>query len=84
MNRPEPLDDNTTLHPRRSQDIGIPATFMINDLGTPLSADKGLFVYTTPTGQSGILIVDADGLVTLPSVTIGTGTGNRFILTVPS
>ena len=48
-----PLDDNTTLHPRRSQDIGIPATFMINDLGTPLSADKGLFVYTTPTGQSG-------------------------------
>ncbi len=48
-----PLDDNTSLHPRRAQDIGIPATFMINDLGTPLSADKGLFVYTTPTGQSG-------------------------------
>lgn len=48
-----PLDDNTTLHPRRSPDIGIPATFMINDLGTPLSVDQGLFVYTTPTGQSG-------------------------------
>ena len=48
-----PLDDNTTLHPRRSPDIGIPATFMINDLGTPLSADQGLFVYTTPAGQSG-------------------------------
>ena len=48
-----PLDDNTTLHPRRSQGIGIPATFMINDLGTPLSVDQGLFVYTTPTGQSG-------------------------------
>jgi hypothetical protein len=47
------LDDNTSLHSRRSQDIGIPATFMINDPGTPLSADKGLFVYTTPTGQSG-------------------------------
>ncbi len=48
-----PLDDNTTLHPRRSPDIGIPATFMINDLGTPLSVDQGMFVYTTPTGQSG-------------------------------
>lgn len=48
-----PLDDNTTLHSRRSPGIGIPATFMINDLGTPLSADQGLFVYTTPTGQSG-------------------------------
>ena len=48
-----PLDDNTTLHPRRAQDIGIPATFMINDLGVPLTADQGLFVYTTPTGQSG-------------------------------
>ncbi|MFO0999575.1 MAG: hypothetical protein U0936_04505 [Planctomycetaceae bacterium] len=48
-----PLDDNTTLHPRRSPEIGIPATFMINDLGTPLSEDQGLFVYTTPTGQGG-------------------------------
>lgn len=48
-----PLDDNTTLHTRRSPGIGIPATLMINDLGTPLSADQGLFVYTTPTGQSG-------------------------------
>ncbi len=48
-----PLDDNTTLHSRRSPGIGIPATFLINDLGTPLSADQGLFVYTTPTGQAG-------------------------------
>lgn len=48
-----PLDDNTTLHPRRSPGIGIPATFMISDLGTPLSTDQGLFVYTTPKGQSG-------------------------------
>lgn len=47
------LDDNTTLHPNRSPGIGIPATFMINDLGTPLSPDQGLFVYTTPAGQSG-------------------------------
>ncbi len=48
-----PLDDDTTLHSRRSPDIGIPATFLINDLGTPLSPDQGMFVYTTPTGQSG-------------------------------
>lgn len=70
-----PLDDNTTLHPRRSPDIGIPATFMVNDLGTPLSADQGLFVYTTPTGKSGVWFY---------AVTQVTGNTESLVLTTGS
>jgi hypothetical protein len=70
-----PLDDNTSLHSRRSQDIGIPATFMINDLGTPLSANQGLFVYTTPTGQSGVWFY---------AVTQVTGNTESLVLTTGS
>lgn len=36
------------------------------------------------TVQSGTVVSDADGLVTLPRVQIGTGSGNRLILTVSS
>jgi hypothetical protein len=32
--------------------------------------------------QSGLVIVDADGLATIPGVQIGTGTGHRLVLTV--
>ena len=48
-----PLDDNTSVHSRVAPGSGVPANFVIQDLGTPLSGEKGLFVYTTPTGQSG-------------------------------
>ena len=48
-----PLDDNTSVHQYAAPGTGVPATFVISDLGTPLAASKGLFVYTTPAAQSG-------------------------------
>jgi len=48
-----PLDDNTSVHSRVAPGTGVPANFVIQDLGTPLSGEKGLFVYTTPAAQSG-------------------------------
>lgn len=47
------LDDNTSVHRHAAPDSGVPATFVIQDLGTPLSAEQGLFVFTTPQAQSG-------------------------------
>lgn len=46
-----PLDDNTSHHPLTG--VGAPANFVIADLGTPLSDDTGLFVYTIPAGGAG-------------------------------
>ncbi len=48
-----PLDDNTSVHSRVAPNSGAPGNFVIQDLGTPLSGEKGLFVYTTPAAQSG-------------------------------
>jgi hypothetical protein len=48
-----PLDDNTSVLQRAAPGTGVPNHFVIQDLGTPLPDDKGLFVYTTPSGQSG-------------------------------
>ncbi|MCA9051776.1 MAG: hypothetical protein KDA89_23725, partial [Planctomycetaceae bacterium] len=46
-----PLDDQTSVHKLAGDSL--PTHFIINDLGTPLSDNTGLFVYTTPAGQSG-------------------------------
>ena len=48
-----PLDDNTSVHQYAAPGTGVPATFVISDLGMPLAASKGLFVYTTPAAQAG-------------------------------
>ena len=48
-----PLDDKTSVHTRVAPGSGVPANFVIQDLGAPLSGEKGLFVCTTPTGKSG-------------------------------
>ncbi len=45
------LDDDTSVHKLTGPNA--PANFVIQDLTTPLSDNTGLFVYTTPTGQSG-------------------------------
>jgi pimeloyl-ACP methyl ester carboxylesterase len=45
------LDDNTSVHELTG--AGAPATFVIQDLGQPLSVDDGLFVFTTPVAQNG-------------------------------
>ncbi len=46
-----PLDENTSVH--QLTGAGAPQTFVINDLGTPLSSDQGLFVHTTASGSGG-------------------------------
>lgn len=48
-----PLDDNTSVNVGAAPGVGVPANFVIEDLGTPLSDSTGLFVYTTPAAQSG-------------------------------
>lgn len=45
-----PLDDDTSVH--RLATSGAPGNFVIQDLGTPLSDDVGLFVYTTQQDDS--------------------------------
>jgi hypothetical protein len=47
------LDDNTSVHQKAAPGTGVPANFVIEDLGAPVPSTKGLFVYTTPAGQSG-------------------------------
>ncbi len=47
------LDDNTSVHTRVAPGVGVPANFVINDLSSPLRDNQGLFVYTTPDGESG-------------------------------
>ncbi|MEZ6127728.1 MAG: alpha/beta hydrolase-fold protein [Planctomycetaceae bacterium] len=46
-----PLDDNTSRHQLAGE--GTPQNFVINDLGSALSDDTGLFVYTTQDGEEG-------------------------------
>ncbi|MEZ6063177.1 MAG: alpha/beta hydrolase-fold protein [Planctomycetaceae bacterium] len=46
-----PLDDATSVN--KLSGPNSPATFVINDLGTPLSGDQGLFVHTTAAGNGG-------------------------------
>jgi hypothetical protein len=48
-----PLDDNTSVNTGAAPGTEVPANFVIQDLGTPLSDSTGLFVYTTPAAQSG-------------------------------
>lgn len=48
-----PLDDNTSVNQGAAPNTEVPSRFVIEDLGTPLSANRGLFVYTTPNGDSG-------------------------------
>ena len=45
------LDDQTSRHALTG--VGAPANFVIQDLGTALSDDQGLFVYTIPAGEAG-------------------------------
>ncbi len=47
------LADNTSENVRAQTSEGVPANFVITDLGTPLTDDTGLFVYTTPIGGAG-------------------------------
>lgn len=47
------LSDQTSVNPRAATAAGVPNHLVINDLATPLADNKGLFVYTTPEGQSG-------------------------------
>lgn len=47
------LDDNTSVHKYVAPNTGVPSTFVIQDLGTPLPTNRGLIVYTTPESQSG-------------------------------
>lgn len=59
-----PLDDQTSLH--KLAGAGAPQNFVIRDLGTELSDDTGLFVYTTQNGEAGnayyavTLVVDGE------------------------
>jgi len=46
-----PLDDNTSHHPLTG--VGAPANFVVQDFGTALSDDTGLFVYTIQAGEAG-------------------------------
>jgi hypothetical protein len=46
-----PLNDNTSHHDLTG--VGAPTNFVIQDLGTPLSDDTGLFVYTMQSGEAG-------------------------------
>lgn len=46
-----PLDDDTSFHQLAGN--GAPQNFVIEDLGSALSDDTGLFVYTTQDGESG-------------------------------
>ncbi|MCA9083922.1 MAG: hypothetical protein KDA81_07690, partial [Planctomycetaceae bacterium] len=46
-----PLDDDTSVHQLAGP--GAPSHFVIEDLGSELSDDTGLFVYTTQDGESG-------------------------------
>jgi pimeloyl-ACP methyl ester carboxylesterase len=45
------LDDNTSHHPLTG--VGAPTNFVIQDLGSALSDNTGLFVYTIPAGGAG-------------------------------
>lgn len=45
------LDDNTSRHALTG--VGAPANFVIQDLGTALSDNQGLFVYTIQAGEAG-------------------------------
>ena len=46
-----PLDDETSFHQLAGN--GAPQNFVIEDLGSELSNDTGLFVYTTQNGEGG-------------------------------
>jgi hypothetical protein len=46
-----PLDDATSVHQLAGE--GVPTHFVIEDLGTALADDQGLFVHTVQTGQGG-------------------------------
>lgn len=48
-----PLDDNTSVHQTRAPQTPVPETFLIQDLGTPLGKDTGLFVWTTQNTEAG-------------------------------
>lgn len=48
-----PLDEHTSVNINAAPDTEVPAHFVIRDSEPPLSPDTGLFVYTTPVGESG-------------------------------
>ena len=70
-----PLDDNTSVHQLAGSHS--PSTFVIQDLGSPLSEDTGLFVYTTPSGQSGSFYYAVTEVVNgVEQVTVSSGSSS--------